>query len=91
MYQTIWGTLFNINIVQVFAPTVEKSEEEIEDFYSQIGVVMKNVKKRDATIIMGDFNAKIGKGAEDKLVGLYGLDRETEEMIDWFNFAERKN
>jgi len=52
---------------------------------------MKNVKKRDATIIMGDFNAKIGKGAEDKLVGLYGLDRETEEMIDWFNFAERKN
>lgn len=67
------GTLFNINIVQVYAPTAEKSEEEIEDFYSQIGIVMKNVKKRDVTIVMGDFNAKVGEGAEDKLVGLYGL------------------
>ena len=63
----------DLNIIQVYAPTADKEEPIIEEFYEQLNSLIKLTKSDEITIIIGDFNAKIGKGKEEDLVGAYGL------------------
>lgn len=62
-----------INVIQVYAPTADREENEIEEFYANLEEVLKSTKSNHSTIVMGDFNAKIGQGSVDKCVGEYGL------------------
>ncbi|KAL1446089.1 hypothetical protein WDU94_009850 [Cyamophila willieti] len=62
-----------INLIQVYAPTADKSDEEIETFYEEIESLLKTTKKHDITIILGDFNAKVGDCVVDGITGGYGL------------------
>lgn len=61
-----------MNIVQVYVPTSDKEEQDVESFYEQIDVALKLSKTKDITIVMGDFNAKIRKVKTDNLVGNFG-------------------
>lgn len=63
----------NVNIIQVYAPTTDYDDNEVELFYQQIKEVMKATKKHEITLIMGDWNAKVGKGATEDVTGEYGL------------------
>lgn len=49
----------------MYAPTADKDETGTEHFYKQLGVVLRSIKTEDITIVMGDFNAKIGRGKVD--------------------------
>ncbi|XP_015669140.1 protein cornichon homolog 3 [Protobothrops mucrosquamatus] len=49
----------NMNVIQVYAPTANSDEEDLEKFYKDISSVLKTLKSNDITILMGDFNAKI--------------------------------
>ncbi|XP_072377913.1 uncharacterized protein [Diabrotica undecimpunctata] len=51
-----------LNLIQVYAPTTNATEDEVEIFYQQIEDALKMTKNREITVVMGDFNAKIGKG-----------------------------
>ena len=62
-----------MNIVQVYAPTNDKDDNMIEEFYAELDEAMKLAKKGEITIIMGDFNAKVGAGAVGNVVGNFGL------------------
>ncbi|XP_071580242.1 uncharacterized protein [Temnothorax nylanderi] len=61
-----------LNVIQVYAPTNDKTDAEMEDFYSKIEEAMRLTKRGELTMVIGDFNAKVGSGAEDT-VGQYGL------------------
>lgn len=63
----------NLNIIQVYAPTTDHDDNEVETFYHQIKELLKATKKHEITIIMGDWNAKVGKGATANVTGQYGL------------------
>ena len=63
----------NINLIQVYAPTTSASDEEIEDFYAQLDATIGNISKKEVTMVMGDFNAKIGQSSDTDIVGTYGL------------------
>lgn len=63
----------NINLVQVYAPTSDSNDADIEKFYADLEELLKNNKRHEVTIIMGDFNAKIGRGKVDNIVGKFGL------------------
>ncbi|XP_060516997.1 craniofacial development protein 2-like [Cylas formicarius] len=64
----------NISIIQVYATTLDKSEEEIESFYEDIKQLLKYTKPHDLNSIQGDFNAKVGKGEViGGVVGPWGL------------------
>ena len=55
---------YKIIIIQVYAPTSVSSQEELEEFYNDLQTEMRH-KKTHYNVIMGDFNAKVGKGDED--------------------------
>ena len=55
------GQPFNISVMQVYAPTTDKTEEEIEQFYENLDDALKQMPKKDVKVIVGDWNAKIGK------------------------------
>lgn len=62
-----------MNIIQAYAPTCDKSDDMIEEFYSDLEKAMCLTKKGEITIVLGDFNAKIGKNATKEISGHYGL------------------
>jgi exonuclease III len=67
-------------IIATHAATEEKEEHEKEEFYDGLEEICNNVQKYYITIIMGDFNPKIGK--EKHLVniaGKYTIHNETNE------------
>ena len=51
---------YKIRIIQVYAPTSVSSQEELEEFYDDLQTEMRH-KKTHYNVIMGDFNAKVGK------------------------------
>lgn len=55
------GKYRKISIINVHAPTEEKSIEEKDMFYEEIAKTIDSVKKYDIKIIAGDFNAKVGR------------------------------
>ena len=75
------GKPFNISIIQVYAPTIDADEEEMEKFYDQINNVKAQCKSQDIVIVMGDFNAKVGKGKRGKAIGHLGKETVTIEKI----------
>ena len=67
------GKPFNINIIQVYAPTTNHDDEEVEKFYDDIENVMKYAKSGEINIVMGDLNAKVGEQQEYPVSGKFGL------------------
>ena len=67
------GAPFNISILQTYAPTLDHSDEEIEAYYEELQNALKVVKSDEVLIVMGDMNAKVGKGKDDYIVGQHGL------------------
>ena len=61
-------------LIQVYAPTSSHSEEEINMFYDQLQTTLGTVRSNEMAIIMGDFNAKVGCGADAECgIGEFGL------------------
>ena len=68
----IRGQPLNVNIIQVYAPTQDHADEEVEALYEKIENVIQRIKSGEVTCIRSDFNAKVGT----KLAiaaGKYGL------------------
>ena len=69
---------FNINVMQVYAPTQDHDDEEIEKFYQEIQNGIKYTKSDEVICIMGDLNAKVGDETYQNIVGMHGLGRRNE-------------
>lgn len=76
-----------LNIIQVYAPTADSSEEEVEELYEALASALKQFNKSDMTIVMGDWNAKIGKGERGNLVGAFGLGERNERGDRLYTFC----
>ena len=55
------GKFYNITIINVHAPTEEKDEETKERFYAELQQIQEKVPKHNLVIILGVYNAKIGR------------------------------
>ena len=72
------GKPFNISIIQVYAPTQDHGDEEIEAFYEEIEKAIKIVKSDEVLIVMGDWNAKVGDEPIPGVMGRFGLGNQNE-------------
>jgi len=74
----------NITLIQVYGRTTAATDEEMERFYQGLPQSVKQVPKGDMLLVMGDFNAKVGRrkpSVMSSAVGLYGLG-ETNEVVE---------
>lgn len=78
-----------ISIVQVYAPTTEHDDNEIEAFYEEIEKVMKKLRLDGPLFVMGDFNAKVGKGIAGNSVGAYGLGQRNDRGDRLIEYADK--
>ena len=54
------GKPFNITVIQVYAPTSNAGEAEVEQFYEDLQDLLELTPKNDVLFIIGDWNAKVG-------------------------------
>ena len=54
------GKPFNITVIQVYAPTSNAEEAEVERFYEEVQDLLKLTTKKDVLFIVGDWNTKVG-------------------------------
>ena len=52
------GKLFNITVIQAYAPTSNTEEAEVEQFYEDLQDLQGLTPKKDVLFIIGDWNAK---------------------------------
>ena len=68
-----------LNLIQVYAPTSDCDDEEIEKFYNDLQSAKDKIPNREMCIIMGDLNAKVGEQEDrDCGIGPYGLGKRNE-------------
>ncbi|GFS17743.1 craniofacial development protein 2-like [Elysia marginata] len=72
-------TPFNTNINQVYAPTTDHDDTEVEAFYEELDKTLQQLKSTNIKIIMGDFNAKVGARRIGNTVGSHGLGEKMKE------------
>ncbi|GJQ68661.1 hypothetical protein Trydic_g17203 [Trypoxylus dichotomus] len=70
-----------MNINEVYAPTADRSDEEVKKCYREMVDIYDRLSKHHLTIIMGDFNVNIGNGEEGEFVGPHGLEHVFNEDV----------
>ena len=54
------GKPFTITVIQVYAPTSNTEEAEVERFYEDLQDLLELTPKKDVLFIIGDWNEKVG-------------------------------
>ena len=67
------GKLFNITVIQAYAPTSNAEEAEVERFYEDLQDLVEPTPPKDALIIIGDWNAKVGSQETPGVTGKFGF------------------
>ena len=67
------GKPFNITVTQVYAPTSNAEEAEVEWFCEDLQDLLKLTPPKDVLFITGDWNAKVGSQETPEVTGKFGL------------------
>ena len=67
------GRPFNITVIQVYAPTTNAEEVEIEWLYEDLQSLPELTPEKDVLFIIGDWNAKVGSKEIPGITGNFGL------------------
>ena len=67
------GKPFNITVIQVYAPTSNAEEAEVEWFYEDLHNLLELIPEKDVLFIIGDWNAKVGSQETPGVTGKFGL------------------
>ena len=68
-------------VIQVYAPTSNAEEGEVERFYEDIQDLLELTPKKDVLFILGDWNAKVGSQEKPGITGKFGLGMWNEEGL----------
>ena len=63
----------NITVIQVYAPTSNAEQAEVEYFYEGLQDLLELTCKKDVLFRVGDWNAKVGSQETPGVTGKFGL------------------
>ena len=63
----------NITVIQVYIPTRNAEEAEVELFYEDLQDLLELTHKKDVLFVIGDWNAKVGSQETRGVMGKFGL------------------
>jgi len=79
----------SILMTQVYMPTSQHEDDEVEEFYDIIEEILEEDGKGDTnTIIMGDWNSVVGDESYRNNVGPHGLGRKKQEVKCLLTFVK---
>ena len=67
------GKPLNIMVIQVYTPTSNAEEAEVEQFYEHLQDLLELTPKKDVLLSIGDWNAKVGSQETPGVTGKFGL------------------
>ena len=67
------GKPFNITVIQVYTPTSNAEEAEVEWFYEDLQDLLELTPQKDVLFIIGDWNAKVRSQETPGITGKFGL------------------
>ena len=74
------GKPFNITVIQVYAPTTNAEEAELEQFYEELQDLLELTPKKDVLFIIGDWNAKVGTQEIYVVTGKFDLENRMKQV-----------
>ena len=80
---------FNIMVIQVYTPTSNAEEAEIEWIYEDLQDLLELTPRKDVLFIIGDLNAKVGSQETPGVTGKFGIGVRNEAGQRLINFAKR--
>ena len=72
------GKLFSITVIQVYAPTRNAEEAEVEWFSEDLQDLLELTPQKDVLFIIGDWNAKVGSQETPGVTGKFSLEVQNE-------------
>ena len=72
IFVSFQGKPFSITVIQVYAPTRNAKEAEVEWFYEDLQDLITSTQK-DVLFIIGDWNAKVGSQKIPGITGKFAL------------------
>ena len=82
------GKPFNIMVIQVYAPTSNAEEAEVEPFYEDLQDLLELTPQKDVLFIIGDWNAKVGSQETPGVTGKFGLGMRNEAQQRRIEFCQ---
>ena len=67
------GKPFNITVIQVYVPTSNAEEAEVERFYEDLQDLLELTPKKEVLFIIADWNTKVGSQETCGVTGKFGL------------------
>ena len=84
------GKPFNITVIQVYAPSSNAEEAEVEQFYEDLQDLLELTPKKDVLFIIGDWNAKVGSQETPEVTGKRGLGVRNDVGQRLIEFCQKK-
>ena len=82
------GKPFNIMVIQVYAPTSNAEEAEVEWFYKDLQDLLELTPEKDVLCIIRDCNAKVGSQETPGETGSFGLGLQNEAGLRLREFCQ---
>ena len=67
------GKPCNITVIQVYAPTTDAKEAEVDQFYEDLEDLLELTPKKDILFIIEDWNAKVESQEIIGVTGKFGI------------------
>ena len=74
------GKTFNITVIQVYDPTSNAEEAQVEWFYEDLQDLLEPTPKKDVLFIIGDWNAKVGSQELPGITGKLALEYKMKQV-----------
>ena len=82
------GKSFSITVIQVYTPTTNAEEAEVEWFYEDLQDLLGLTPNKVVLFIIGDWNAKVGSQEIPGVTGKFGLGVQNEAGQSLIEFCQ---